>query len=235
MAKAKHRASSTTPKKKSGGLAAIRRRRRLRANPAPERTSRARANPPLGSDITSVLLPGFGAYALTRVLQRIVYTVVQKRWPKLGKHAHAAAGVAAFGGVWFFAHRIAAVAKYHDGIVMGSGVAALHGIAQCYLPKKYSWLLADCKSSDVLSLPATDDATTSSSAKANSPAVGDDEYSYLERQLDAMSGDARVRTMPGARGANAMTTDGGALDPALTEELGDEDIDDLYTGAFSTN
>jgi hypothetical protein len=191
-----------------------------------------------------VLLPGFGAYAATRVIQRIVYSLVQKRWPKLGKHAHALAGVAGFGGVWFFAHKVKRLAAYHDGIVMGSGVAALHGVASCYLPAKYSWLLADCRPEDVAAAkPATQ------LLPAPAPQVlpaGDDEYSYLEGQLDAMenSGSNRARTISAPRSssrpvASAMrvaaqnSSPSAELDPDLTDALEPgEDVDDLYSGAF---
>jgi hypothetical protein len=187
-------------------------------------------------------LPGFAAFALTRVLARIVFTLVQKRWPKLGKHAHAAAGAAAFGAVWFLGHKIKPLAKYHDGIVMGSFTAATLGVAQCYMPKKYSWLLADCKPSDVMALPPPTTDTTGPST----PTAGDDEYSYLEAQLEAMEGsgsrDARTAAPPRASRtpvANAMAMAGGGgnvqLDPDLMEELGEEGVDDLYSGSFATN
>lgn len=243
VAKAKQKPQENPPKKKRG-LAAIRRARRAKAakrNPAP-----AAANPPIAVDFTHVLLPGFGAYGLTRVLQRIVYTLVQKRWPKLGKHAHAAAGVVSFGGVWFLGHRIKRLEPFHDGIVMGSGIAALQGIAQTYLPKKYSWLLSDCRPEDVAPAKPQNQLPPTTQQQL-APAEGDDEYSYLEEQLDALerSGSRRVRSIPppkakGKPVASAMhmaagADDGAELDPDLFEELGGEDIDDLYSGAFSTN
>ncbi len=249
MAKAKkvskkEKAAAPAAKASKGSLAANRRRRRARKNPdgAPARGNPA-ANPPIASDFTHVLLPGFAAYAATRVLTRIVYTFVQKRWPKLGKHAAAAAGAASFAGVWFFAHKVKKLAPYHDGVVMGSGVAALHGAAQCYLPKKYSWLLADCQPEDVAPLPA---AAQQPLVSAPSAPAGD-EYSYLEAQLDAMegAGDRRTRIARPPKAtktpvANVMSATGGdasdTLDPDLVDELDDgEDVDDLYSGAFATN
>jgi hypothetical protein len=243
MAKAKKTAKTKAAKpapaaKKPKHLAANRRRRRARANPS----GGPAANPPITTDLVEVLLPGFGAYAATRVLSRVVYSLVQKRWPKLGKHAAAIAGAAAFGGVWFFAHKVKALAKYHDGVVMGSGVAALHGIASCYLPAKYSWLLADCRPEDV--------AAAKSSARMASIEPLDidggpiDEYSHLEAQLDEMedSGSKRPRTVsaprPSARPVadalrRAADNDSSVeLDPDLSEALDGESVDDLYTGAF---
>ena len=252
MAKAKPAKKSeaeTTKKfvlsKKSFAQSERRRRARARARSGKPRSNPAAmvANPPMAADLMQVLLPGFGAYAATRVIARVVFSLVQKRFPKLGKHAHALAGAAAFGGTWFFAHKIKRLAKYHDGIVMGSGVAALHGIASCYLPTKYAWLLADCRPEDVKS-PIKTVALPAASSPA--PTSGGDEYSYLESQLDAMegSGSNRPRTVaapkPSARPvANALKMatgdgdDGLDLDPDLADALEPgEDVDDLYSGAF---
>lgn len=237
-------AKTATPKPKKRSLAANRRARRARANPAP---SGARANPPVTSDITHVILPGFAAYAATRVLARIVYSMVQSRWPSLGKHAAAVSGITAFGATWFFAHKIKQLAPFHDGILVGSGVAALHGMATCYLPEKYSWLLTDCKPEDVTPIDA---ATSPDPAAAPPPgsidAAAGDEYSYLEGQLEQAearpSRSSRTIRAPRSRAgkpvAHAMGMAGGsepgvALDPDLTSELDPgESVDDLYSGAF---
>jgi hypothetical protein len=237
------KATATTPKT----LAANRRRRKARSNPGG--TAAAVANPPIAQDLTHVLLPGFAAYAATRVIQRVVFMIVQRKWPRFGKHASALAGVAGFGGVWFFAHKIQRLAKYHDGIVMGSGVAALHGVATCYMPTKYKWLLTDCRPEDVAPKSAQLDAATlqQQARIAAAPApTADDEFSYLERQLDAASssGSRRARTIaPPKRSARPVANalqmashgaDDDDLDPDLTSELSDgESVDDLYSGPFS--
>lgn len=227
--------SESPAKKPSVGLAANRKKRRVRKNPAPPRA--VVANPPALADLTGVLLPGFGAYAATRALQRVVYQIVQRKWPKLGKHAHAASGVAAFAGVWFLGHKIQRLAKYHDGIVMGSGVAAMQGVAQAYLPEKYKWLLSDCKPSDVKrALPAP--------VTASLPATREhDEYGYLDDQLDAigdLGGTIDAPRPSRAPVADAMTTAADAdesdaeLDPDLAGILGNgEGVDDLYSGSFA--
>src|SRR5678816_1569764 len=69
-------------------------------------TREVRSNPAFLKDMAAVLVPAFLAYAGTRVLQRVVFSIIQKRYPKFGKHAHAISGVAAFGGAYFLAHRI---------------------------------------------------------------------------------------------------------------------------------
>lgn len=242
MAKRKKKSKPSEP------VAKRRKRRRTTITKITKETRETRQNPagaPALSDLTQVILPGFGAFAVTKVLQRIVYSVVQKRWPKLGKHAHALSGVLAFGGLWYFAHKIRSLAKYHDGILIGSGIAAGHGIAQCYLPQKYNWLLADCKPSDVKPIAPPANGNGAQIAEAD-PTAGD-EYSYLEDQLAEMEkgNSKRERVVRGPRGngrqvAQAMghatasqDNSNVLLDPDLVEELGNEAVDDLYTGAFA--
>jgi len=246
MARKKTAKPAETPvPKKRFRLVTNRRRRRARANPSP--SSAPRANPPIGSDFVNVLLPGFAAYTATRFIQRIVYTMVQRRWPKLGKHAHAAAGAIAFGGVWFFAHKVKSLARFHDGVVMGSGVAAFQGVAQCYLPK-YGWLTSDCKAEDVARKNGNGAAALPPGTTVATPeAEGMDEYSYLEAELDAIDGGRRAapaRTIaprkatrhPVAAAMKVAGTNAGMasdMDDDLLSELGDdEDVDDLYSGAF---
>lgn len=241
MAKRKKKSKPTEP-------VAKRRKKRRTTLTKIVRSTETRTNPagaPRVSDLTQVILPGFAAFSVTKVLQRIVYSVVQKRWPKLGKHAHALSGVLAFGGLWYFAHKVKALANYHDGILIGSGIAAGHGIAQCYLPQKYNWLLADCKPGDVKPIAPPADSGTNQIAEA-SPTEGD-EYSYLEAQLEEMERGTskRERVVRGPRGNGRPVAAGmhqatagqdnsnTLLDPDLVEELGNEAVDDLYTGAFA--
>lgn len=250
MAKKKRKSKSPSPAhgKPKKSHAARRRARRTTVTRVTKETRETRsnpaANPPVVADLTQVLLPGFGAFAATKVVQRIVFSLVQRRFPKLGRHAHALSGVAAFAAVWLFAHKIKGLRKYHDGIVMGSGVAALHGVASCYLPKKYNWLLADCRPEDVR--PTANGNGVPQVAAAPTAAEGD-EFSYLESQLEEMeAGGARgARTVRGPRGntrpigsamnlATAGQNDGAAVDPDLADYLEPgEDVDDLYSGAFA--
>lgn len=244
-AKKKH---SAPPAAKS--LAANRRRRRARTTitKTTREVRETRQNPagPGVGDLTHVVLPGFAAYAGTRIVQRMVFTVVAKRWPNFAKHAHALAGAATFGAAWFFAHRIKRIANYHDGIIVGSGVAALQGVAQCYLPTKYSWLLADCSPDDVTPI----DPNAVQPLPSAATQTDGDEYSYLEEPVAQVerSSSKRTRTVRGPKPsrtpvANAMkmATAGQdlsnvTLDPDLLQELGDDEaIDSLYSGAFSTN
>ena len=225
------------PAKAKSTLAQNRARRRARRNP--EGGGGMVANPPMASDLTNVLLPGFAAFAATRTLSRVVFQLVSKRWPKLGKHASALAGVASFGAVWFFAHKSEKLAKYHDGIVVGSGVAAAHGIATCYLPPRYAWLLTECRPEDVSASRQPQQQVNMVAAK---PSTGD-EFDFLERELEGLD-DRPSHTIRAPKPSSRPISDGlrmasgdggGNLDPDLSDALDGEDVDDLYTGAFSTN
>lgn len=236
VAKAKKTPQENPTAKPKRRIAAYKRKRAARANPAP------RANPAFASDVTHLILPGFAAYGGVRVLQRIVYQIVQKRWPKWGKWAHAATGLGAAGALWGFAHRIKALAGYHDAIVMGSSVAAVQGVANAILPVKYNWLLSDCRPEDVKSVAPAQPQIAQMQTEA--PSADNDEYSYLEEQLGALSGGpARSVAAPRRTGKPVSTnlnlaTQGQApavTDPDLMSELGDEDLDDLYSGAFEMN
>jgi hypothetical protein len=204
-----------------------------------------RQNPGAMADFTHVILPGFGAYAATRAVQRVAFQIAGKRFPQAAKHIAAGAGVLAAVGAWLFAHKIKRLERFHNGIVLGSSIGALHGIAATYLGPKYSWLITDLRPEDVKALPAKNGTATANTGAPSPSAAAGDEYSYLESTLAEMegSGSRVARSIPAppptARpvaqamaAAAAAPSSGVALDPDLFEELGGEDVDDLYTGAF---
>lgn len=223
-------ASKSPPKPTKTRPGAVR-RRRARA------TARAviqRSNPAgggwgdLGAMAKQVAAGGAG-YAGTRVVQRVAWTLTQKRRPSWSKHAQAIAGVATFGAVLYGASKVATLNSYHEAIVIGAGVAAAQGVVAAYVPK-YAWLLQDPRTDGARALPAP--------AQRELPEAqnGDD---LLEQQIQQME---RVPQRPAAARrqpvAQALQTsavasgDGGELDEKLLEELGGEDVDDLYAGTF---
>jgi hypothetical protein len=124
----------------------------------------ARKNPPLGTDLMKNVAPAFGAYVATRLVSRIVYQIVQRKWPKAGKHACAGSAVATFGAAFFAAHKVKRLEAHHDAIIVGSGIAAGQAVLRTYLPK-YGWIVGDPKPEDVgqksssSALPAEPDAS----------------------------------------------------------------------------
>lgn len=224
---------SPKPTKTRPGAA---RRRRARA------TARAviqRSNPAGGgwgdlAGMAKQVGAGAAGYAGTRVVQRIAWTLTNKRRPTWSKHAQAIAGVATFGAVLYGASKVRALDGYHEAIVVGSGVAAAQGVVQAYIPK-YAWLLQDPHNSDARQLPA---AAAQDAQDALAP-QGDPDDDLLEQQIRQMERLPQQRPQQRkAPVAQALQTaaiasgDGGELDETLLEEMGDENIDDLYAGTF---
>src|SRR5690606_28919774 len=172
---------------------------------------------------------GAAGYAGTRVVQRVAWTLTQKRKPQWSKHVQALAGVATFGAVLYGGSKIQALDDYHEAIVIGSGVAAAQGVVHAYVPK-YAWLLQDPRSDASRQLPAGTPAAQLPDAQ------GDDDL--LEQQIQQMERlpQRAQRRAPVAQAlqtaAVASGDASGELDESLLEELGTEDIDDLYAGTF---
>jgi hypothetical protein len=99
-------------------------------------------NPPIDVDLVEYILPGFAAFAATRLATRIAAVQIGKRYPKVGKHAGAVASLGAFGAAWFGAHRVSSLEKYHHPIVVGAGLAALQSLIQIYVPA-LGWAVSD--------------------------------------------------------------------------------------------
>lgn len=223
-------AASKSPAKPTKTRPGAVRRRRARA------TARAviqRSNPAGGGwgDLGAMAKQvgaGAAGYAGTRVVQRIAWTLTHKRRPTWSKHVQALAGVATFGAVLYGASKIRALDGYHEAVLVGSGVAAAQGVVQAYVPK-YAWLLQDPRGDAGRALPA---------AAHEAPAAqGDDDL--LEQQIQQMERlpqrPPQQRRAPVAQAlqtAAAASGDGIDLDEKLLEELGDEDVDDLYAGTF---
>lgn len=122
------------------------RRRRARRNPddtgAALVASSATPNPPPMQDLIEFILPGFGGYAATKFLARIVNTQLAKKFPNAGKHLAAGSTIAAFLAAYFLLHRVKRLAKYHTPAVVGSAIASLQTLVRLYLPK-YGWIVSD--------------------------------------------------------------------------------------------
>lgn len=163
------------------GLAKYKRRRK-RKNPAARSSG-------IVAEATEVLGPALASYIATKFVSRVAYTLVQRKWPKLGKHAGAIASAAMFGGVYYGTGRINALKNYESPIVVGAAVAAGANIARTYLPAKYAWIAADYKAADVAKAPV--DSKTGEPLPAQT-APGDlssmDEYDLLEVEAGAYDG-----------------------------------------------
>lgn len=187
---------------KKSGLVAYRRRRKAKAKRS--NISKPSSNPPLGEDLTEVIIPGFVAYAGTRFLARIVYSLASKRFPKGGKHVAVASSLAAFAGAWTLVHRFEKVEKYHTPAVMGSAIAAIQTVVQQYIPK-YGWMMADL---------------TEVETKSAMQAVPVDEAAARKMISEGEEEEARA-ALPEAAGDDYGSLSGGML------SISDADLDEL--------
>jgi hypothetical protein len=140
------------PKKRATKAKRVRSRRRPNPDAAPSTVIALAGNPPMMTDLLEFIIPGFGGFAATKFLARIVEVQLSKRYPKVGKHAAVASTVASFLAAWFLLHRIERLKKYHTPAVVGSAIAALQTIVKTYLPK-YGWMVSDVQPSEVKILP----------------------------------------------------------------------------------
>jgi hypothetical protein len=99
------------------------------------------SNPPLKEDFLETILPGLGSYAITRIAARVAYNMSKKKNAKIARHAAPVAAVATAAAAWYGANKIAAK-DYHDGIILGSSIAAAQTVIQHYIPQ-YGWILDD--------------------------------------------------------------------------------------------
>lgn len=130
-------AKKVTAKKVKSAINTYRRARKAISKPKP--------NPPIGEDLVEFIVPGFIAYAATRLGARIVHAVASKRFPNGGKHLAVASSVGAAAGAWFAVHRIPSIEKYHTPAVVGASIAALQTTVQAYLPQ-FGWMMGDLDS-----------------------------------------------------------------------------------------
>jgi hypothetical protein len=108
----------------------------------PETSSKPRRNPPVLADLAEFIVPGFAAFATTRLLTRMAAVQIAKRSPTWAKHAGAIASVGSFVAAYYGAHRVKMLEKHHTPIVVGSAIAAIQSLIQLYIPK-LGWIIAD--------------------------------------------------------------------------------------------
>ncbi len=178
---------------KKKGLAKTHRR----AKKIVKRSSAPKENPPLFTDLVEFIIPGFAGYAATRFTSRITRGMVEKRFPKLGKHAAVLSSLAAFGASWLLIHRVKKVAKYHTPATVGAAIAAMQTVVQTYFPK-YGWIVSDYQEpKKLLAPPQVNNAVAPPGAKPITenfnlqPSV-EEQMSSIEADLAQLESDEGV-------------------------------------------
>lgn len=135
--------------------------------------SRYKRNPPLAKDMAAYIIPGFAAFAASRVFARMATEQIAKRRPGAGRHAGAIAAVGAFAAAWFGAHRVKYLARYHDGIVVGSGLAAIQSLISIYMPRLARSISGEARASAIaapVSIPRVQNLPPPSAVAPSVPA-----------------------------------------------------------------
>jgi hypothetical protein len=86
-------------------------------------------------DLGVQVLPGIGSYAATRFSGKLLRAALGKKFPTLEQHLGPAGNILAAVILWFAVHKSRKLARYHTPIIVGSAVAVLESIIQCYLPR----------------------------------------------------------------------------------------------------
>lgn len=170
----------------------------------------ATPNPPASQDFLHTILPGFGAYATTRLISRIVWVISSKRLPRVAKHVSAASTILAFVSVWLLGHKVKRLTRYHDSLIVGSGIAALQTMARTYIPR-YGWIVSDPRQED-MRLPAP-----LPPSQPMLPQQPEDEYTLFEEQAEAEMGSS-----PGSM----------AVGPSVMPEQNPEELADEFSDMF---
>lgn len=122
------------------------RKRRLHKRYGKKRSSSGggllKQNPPPLTDLVEFVVPGFAAFAATRLLTRVAATQLARKKPSWGKHVGAVTSLLSLAAAWWGAHRIKMLEKHHTPIVVGSAIATFQSLIQLYLPA-LGWMVSD--------------------------------------------------------------------------------------------
>lgn len=186
-----------------------------------------RHNPSGGlGELAEFVVPGFGAFALTRFFSRIAAVQVARKKPTWGKHVGALTSLLSVAAAYYGAPRVQKLGKYEMPLLVGSSIAALQTLIQTYIPK-LGWMLADATpqllEERAGSLNVQISQPTGSAQSDLLVDTGEDPslYTYND-SFDA----GRVQNSPETPIANAAGADP-AINDDLTVGLGDLDLGSL--------
>jgi hypothetical protein len=113
----------------------IARRKRRRKNAA--------ASTKAATELATSVGAGFAGYAATKLIGRMAYSQIIKKFPKFAKHGGVLASAAGAAAAYLGSKHWDKVAEHHDAITIGAGIAVLQSAARTYAPKKYAWIVSD--------------------------------------------------------------------------------------------
>lgn len=93
-------------------------------------------------EVGEFVLSGLAGYAGTRLVARVVYQQLMRKWPKGSRHFSVLSTGAAFLGAWYLSGKWDRTAKHRLPITVGAGIAAAQSAIQTYVPK-FGWIVSD--------------------------------------------------------------------------------------------
>jgi hypothetical protein len=93
-------------------------------------------------EVGELVIPAFAGYAGGRMISRITYVQLSKKYPRAAPHLAAGAGAAAVLAAYFALPRVKKFASYQVPATLGAAIASLQTIVQTYLPK-FGWMVSD--------------------------------------------------------------------------------------------
>lgn len=201
--------------------------KRYRKNPDDSPSSSPGQGPPVASEVAEYIIPGFGGFAATRLLTRIAATQVANLKPDMGKHAGAAASLAAFFAAWFLAHRVKWLAKYQEPLVIGAGLAAVQSLLQLYFPK-LGWIVSDAS-------PEIASASTAAASSAQPLLTAPNGAQFRAQDVRPVNFDPSEFTYDDSFDAGRMSRDTSPSDGDLLADMEVDDSAPQAAGIFGGN
>lgn len=128
-------------------------------------------------EVGELVLPAFAGYAGGRLISRVAYVQLSKKYPRAAKHLAAGASAAAVLATYFALPRVKKFASYQVPATLGAAIASLQTLVQTYLPK-FGWMVSDYRNG----------LTTSMSTPAAIPAAATGPFTAEDLAL--LNGDA---------------------------------------------
>lgn len=117
-------------------------KRRAKVVKNPESAALVPAGMGAFGDLLNVAIPGFAGYATTRLIARIAYVQLSKKWPSAARHLAAGSTAGSFLAAWYLLPKFKKFEPYAESAALGAAIAALQTLVQTYLPK-FGWMVSD--------------------------------------------------------------------------------------------
>ncbi len=120
-------------KAKKRGLAAYKTKKRARRNPTVKNEAIDIADS--AEDMAIQVGSAFAGYGGSRVVARLLYTALRKKYPRLAPWSGSGAAAMVFLAIWLGGSKVKSLQKYHTALTIGAGIALLQNVIRTWIPK----------------------------------------------------------------------------------------------------